>query len=202
MECRTVRSSAHPRSLNRLSKVTTPLTDPPVDLLAASTAFSASGASEGSSPRSCQRLQQPASDGNIIGDAVEPFQRFGPPITRQVRPAQRLGRRSDAQVTRRRGSRRTAFGAQRRRADDRDPGERPQSTAAHRFAPYRRARSRERFETRHRRPPLGQIERFHAFCATFARDLPGVARRQNFGYGPPTKDALEGAGPNWAPGGA
>ena len=149
MECRTVRSSAHPtcapRSLNRLSKVTTPLTDPPVDLLAASVAFSASGASEGSSPRSCQRLQQLASDGNIIGDAVEPFQRFGPPITRQVRPAQRLGRRSDAQVTRRRGSRRSAFGARRRRADDRDPGERPQSTAAHRSAPYRRARSREAF---------------------------------------------------------
>ena len=51
LECRTVRSSAHPRSLNRLSKVTTPFTDPPVGLLAASGAFSASGASEGSSAR-------------------------------------------------------------------------------------------------------------------------------------------------------
>ena len=118
--------------------------------------------------------------------------RFGPPITHQVRPAQRLGRRSNAQVTRRRGFRRTAFGARRRRADDRDPGERPQSTAAQRSAPYRRARSREAFIFRHRRPPLGQIERFRGSAPRACATFPGSLGAKNSAMGLP-KDALEGS---------
>ena len=59
----------------------------------------------------------------------------------------------------------------------------------------------KRFTFRHRRPPLGQIERFRASAPRARATFPGSLGAKNSAMGL-SKDELEGAGPKLAPGGA